>query len=103
MLTLETVYTGVIATAGGATSITILRYFNFFRKNKVEDRTTETERLEAENKRAGVRADDAESDAQRYYAELLNTRRDLFDEQEYVARLRAFIHSRQLDPPERGK
>jgi len=121
MAALESVYTAVIATVGGATGITILRYFNFFRKNKVEDRTTETERLEAENKRANERADQEEAKRKRVEAEseakvakaeadelamlkaLQTVRQKLFDEEEYVSRLRAQFFELKITPVERGK
>jgi hypothetical protein len=114
MAALESVYTAVIATVGGATGVTVLRYFNFFRKNKVEDRKTETERLEAENTRANARADKieavaqvkidkAEADELAMLTALRNARRQLFDEEEYNSRLRAQLHSHDIIPFERGK
>jgi hypothetical protein len=88
----------VVAVVGGV----IFKYSKFFRDNHVEDRKTETERLEAENARAVKRADDAESDAQRWYDDLISTRKRLFDSEEYVSRLRAQLHSHNIDPFERG-
>lgn len=103
MAALEPIFTTVIAAVGGGVGVTVLRYFSFFRKNRVEDRTTETERLEAENKRANARADKAEADEQAALFEWRKTRRELFDSEEYVSVLRAFIHSKHMEPPERGK
>lgn len=102
MATLEPIFTTVIGLVSGVSGLTALRYFNFFRKNRVEDRTTETERLEAENKRANDRADKAESDELVMLSELKSTRQRLFDEEEYNSRLRAQLHSHQITPFERG-
>jgi hypothetical protein len=114
MAALEPVFTTVIGVVGGGFGITLLRYFGFFRKNRVEDRTTETERLEAENRRANERADKAEADAQAkvdkaeadelaMLSALRTSRRQLFDEEEYNSRLRAQLHSHEIVPFERGK
>lgn len=96
MAALEPVFTTVIAVVGGGFGVTVLRYFGFFRKNKVEDRATETERLEAENLRVNKRSDELELD-------LDSTRAKLHREQDYVAMLRAQLFEARINPLERPK
>lgn len=98
MANLEPVFTIVFSAAGGVLLNNVLKYFNFFRNNKVENRKTESERLEAENARANKRADDAEQAEAERLAELVSTRRQLFDSEEYVSRLRAQLLHNNIDP-----
>lgn len=105
MAGLEPLFTTVITGVGGLFAGTVLQYFNFFRKNKVEDRTSESLRLDAENIRAAKRADDAEADtatakaeASRWYAELMVSQGDLLHEREYVSVLRKQLRDEGHEP-----
>lgn len=107
MANLEPVFSTVLAGITGIVGTVIFNYFKFFRHNKVEDRKTESERLEAENERANKRADAAEADADaakieadKWYSALMVKQGDYLHEREYVSVLRKRIMDLGHEPPD---
>lgn len=69
-MTIQTLATLILGAGGGGTILgVLLKWKDANRKARVEDEDTMVKRLEAENRRALQRADEAESDADRYRKE----------------------------------
>lgn len=69
-MTIETVITLILGAGGGGTILgVLLKWKDANRKARVEDEDTMVRRLEAENKRALTRADEAEAESDRYRRE----------------------------------
>lgn len=69
-MTIETFTTLILGAGGGGTVLgVLLKWKDSNRKARVEDEDTMVNRLEAENKRALKRADDAEAESDRYRKE----------------------------------
>jgi hypothetical protein len=69
-MTIQTLTTLLLGAGGGTTIFSLLlKWKDANRKARVEDEDTMVKRLEAENRRALQRADEAEQDADRYRQE----------------------------------